>query len=382
MSSPSSRQEGRPLPVVVLGSGRIGRLVVRLLADCGDYIVTAVDGNEEVAQRAALDGDGRPLPGVTAATADFANTEQLQALLEGQAYVVSCAPYWCNTTIARIAGELGVHYLDLTEDVRTTKAIMQMAEEGKVAYMPQSGLAPGFIQIVAAHLAKDFERLDEVKMRVGALPLFPHNRLKYNLTWSTDGLINEYGNPCEAIVDGEATWVQPLHGHETFSIDGVDYEAFNTSGGLGTLAETLAGEVRTLNYKTIRYPGHRDAMAMLMFDFKLNDDRDTLKAILERALPHTHQDVVVVFVTVTGWRNGEYAQEAVARKIYHRHMGGSNWGAIQVTTASGVCAVLDLHAAGRLPQAGFIRQEDVAYEDFINNRFGKNLAANTVVEAS
>ncbi len=361
------------IPVVVLGCGRIGTLVAWLLADSGAYDVTAVDHDPETARRAATGPDGEALEGLTPATADFSNAEELKAVMEGRRYVVSCAPYWCNVTIASTARVLGVHYLDLTEDVTTTKAIMALAEDAEVAFMPQSGLAPGFIQIVAAHLARRFEKLDEVKMRVGALPLYPHNRLKYNLTWSTDGLINEYGNPCESIIDGEKTWVQPLREHETFSIDGVDYEAFNTSGGLGTLAETLAGKVRTLNYKTIRYPGHRDAMALLMFDFKLNDDRDTLKRILERAIPHTHQDVVLVFVTVTGWRNGIYAQEAFADKNYHRELGGRHWGAIQVTTASGVCAMLDLHAAGKLPEHGFIRQEQVDYEDLIANRFGRNL---------
>ena len=95
-------------------------------------------------------------------------------------------------------------------------------------------------------------------MRVGALPQFPTNALTYNLTWSTDGLINEYCNPCEAIHDGERMHVLPLEGIEHFSLDGVRYEAFNTSGGLGTLCDTLDGRVRELNYKTIRYQGHRD----------------------------------------------------------------------------------------------------------------------------
>ena len=76
-------------------------------------------------------------------------------------------------------------------------------------------------------------------MRVGALPQFPTNALNYNLTWSTDGLINEYCNPCEAIHEGKLIEVLPLEGIEQFSLDGITYEAFNTSGGLGTLCETL-----------------------------------------------------------------------------------------------------------------------------------------------
>ena len=101
-------------------------------------------------------------------------------------------------------------------------------------------------------------------MRVGALPEFPSNALNYNLTWSTDGLINEYCNPCQAIHDGRLIDALPLDGLESFSLDGVHYEAFNTSGGLGTLCETLLGQVRELNYRTIRYRGHRELMAFLL----------------------------------------------------------------------------------------------------------------------
>src|SRR6202000_494118 len=117
-----------------------------------------------------------------------------------------------------------------------------------------------FISIVAYDLAAKFERLDSVRMRVRALPLYPSNALNYNLTWSTDGVINEYDEPCEAIVDGELRESAPLEELEEFSLDGIRYEAFNTSGGLGTLCETLNGQVRTLNYRTVRYPGHRNIM--------------------------------------------------------------------------------------------------------------------------
>ncbi len=357
--------------VVVLGSGRIGRLVIDMLADSGDYHVTAVDHVEAVAKQAIAGTDGHALPNTRAEQANFTDGSALSRLFTGADYVISCAPYHCNVRIAEVAKEKGVHYLDLTEDVGTTSLIKGLAADADVAFIPQCGLAPGFITIAASSVAREFDCLESVKMRVGALPLYPHNRLKYNLTWSTEGLINEYGNPCEAIVDGVKTILPPLQGYETFVIDGVDYEAFNTSGGVGTLAETLAGNVRDLNYKTIRYPGHRDIIALLLFDFHLNDDRATLKRVLERALPHTNQDVVVVFVTVTGDIDGVYSQRSYARKIYHDQLHGRPWGAIQLTTAAGICTVMDLHRDGKVPAIGFVRQEDVNYDDFIANRFGR-----------
>jgi saccharopine dehydrogenase-like NADP-dependent oxidoreductase len=220
-------------------------------------------------------------------------------------------------------------------------------------------------------LTRQFDKLDEVRLRVGALPKFPTNEMKYNLTWSTDGLINEYGNPCEAIHDGQSVSLLPLEGLEHFSLDGIDYEAFNTSGGVGTLSHTLAGQVRSLNYKTIRYRGHREFMVFLMNELRLNDRRAILKDILEAAIPITLQDVVLIFCTVSGWNDGRLTQVTDARKIYHGEIGGESWSAIQLATASSLCAVVDMYFADQLPTHGFVRQEDVKLELFLENRFGK-----------
>jgi saccharopine dehydrogenase-like NADP-dependent oxidoreductase len=211
-------------------------------------------------------------------------------------------------------------------------------------------------------------------MRVGALPQYPSNSLTYNLTWSTDGVINEYCQPCEAIVEGKLTTVQPLEELEQFALDGSLYEAFNTSGGLGTLCESLLGKVRQLNYRTIRYPGHRDIMKTLVQDLRLGERRELFRKVLENAIPATLQDVVVIFVTATGLQNGRLLQHSYANKIYAQDSNGKTWDAIQITTASAVCAVLDMLANGKLPQKGFIKQEDIKLEDFLANRFGKAYA--------
>jgi saccharopine dehydrogenase-like NADP-dependent oxidoreductase len=209
-------------------------------------------------------------------------------------------------------------------------------------------------------------------MRVGALPQFPANALKYNLTWSTDGLINEYCNPCEAIHDSRAVELMPLEGLEHFSLDGIDYECFNTSGGLGTLVETLDGKVESLNYKTVRYPGHCAVMKMLLEDLRLRERRHLLKDIMEQALPITHQDVVLIFVTATGMRDGRLTQESYAKKIYAKEIRGELLSAIQITTAAGICAMLDLMLDGHLPKSGFVRQEMCDLEPFLANRFGRH----------
>ncbi|NBO37257.1 saccharopine dehydrogenase family protein [bacterium] len=362
---------GNKAKILVLGCGKIGKLVVSLLARSGDYSVTAADLHLETAQASIHGADEKQIPHTTAIACDLNDQSAIDKAIKGHSYVVSCAPYHCNVRIATSAKNAGVHYLDLTEDVATTKAVRTLAQESNLAFIPQCGLAPGFITIVANGLAQSFESIDHIKMRVGALPQYPHNAMKYNLTWSTEGLINEYGNPCEAVVNGKLTLLQPLEGLENFSLDGVEYEAFNTSGGLGTLAETFAGRAKSLDYKSVRYPGHRQIIALLMNELKMNDDRQTLKKIFERALPTTQQDVVLIVVTVQGMRNGVLSQESYAHKIYHQDIGGEHWGAIQITTAAGICAVVDLHHEKKIPSKGFVRQEDVPLDIFLNNRFGK-----------
>jgi saccharopine dehydrogenase-like NADP-dependent oxidoreductase len=236
--------------------------------------------------------------------------------------------------------------------------------------VPQCGLAPGFISIIANELMTHFEELDTVKLRVGALPINPSNALKYSLTWSTDGLINEYGNLCYGVENGAEIALLPLEGYETLEVDGLLYEGFNTSGGIGTLAETYRGRVKTMNYKTLRYPGHCEKVHFLMQDLKLNRDRNTLKHILENAVPKTLQDVVLIYASVTGKRQGELFEENYVKKVYPQKIAGRLWSAIQVTTASGLCAVLDLLLQAPEPRRGFVTQESVTYRDFLDNRFG------------
>jgi saccharopine dehydrogenase-like NADP-dependent oxidoreductase len=173
------------------------------------------------------------------------------------------------------------------------------------------------------------------------------------------------------IYDGRRIDVLPLEGLEEFSLDGVRYEAFNTSGGLGTLCETLDGRVRELNYKTVRYIGHRYLMHVLVNELRLCDRRGILKDILENSVPVTFQDVVVTFCTVTGKKGDQLVQISDARKTYHQQIDGENWSAIQVTTAAGMCTVVDLHFDGRLPNSGFVKQEEVDLDTFLSNRFGR-----------
>jgi saccharopine dehydrogenase-like NADP-dependent oxidoreductase len=256
--------------------------------------------------------------------------------------------------------------------VETTKKVIALARDAKSALMPQCGLAPGFISIAAYHLATLVDKIESLKLRVGALPIFPSNKLKYNLTWSTEGLINEYGNLCEAICDGKPQLVMPLEGMESFVIDGELFEAFNTSGGLGTLGDTLSGKVRDLDYKTIRYPGHRDLISFLMQDLRFNSDRETLKKVFERSIPTTPQDKVVIRSEVAGMKDGLLVQKTYASTVYNTTINNTHLRAIQITTAAGVCAPLDMLLTGSLKgRTGFVKCEEIPLLEFLQNEFGK-----------
>ena len=352
--------------VLLLGAGKIGTAIAKFLSHTGDYDILVGDVDERSLAR--VEGT----PRVHCIKLDSSSQPEIELAMRDRQSVLSALNFSFNPTVARAALNSGVSYFDLTEDVATTRAVKAVSRDAKPGqvFVPQCGLAPGFVSIAAYHLAKQFDKLDTVRLRVGALPQFPTNEMKYNLTWSTDGLINEYGNPCECIHEGQLINALPLEGLEHFSLDGVDYEAFNTSGGVGTLCETLDGKVRSLNYKTVRYTGHRDLMCFLMNELRMNDHRAMLKQILENSVPITPQDVVLIFCTVTGWKDGYLTQVTDARKVYHGEFLGERASAIQITTAASICAVLDLHATGKLPKQGFVRQEQVDLSDFLSNRFG------------
>ncbi|MDC0739489.1 saccharopine dehydrogenase NADP-binding domain-containing protein [Cognatishimia sp. SS12] len=350
--------------ICVIGAGKIGQMIAALLKQAPNYQVTVAD-HDLAALATARD------MGVATQQIDATDIAGLTRSLQGFHAVISAAPFFLTPTIAAAAKAAGAHYFDLTEDVAATQAVRELAKGSATAFMPQCGLAPGFVGIAGAALAAEFDTLQSLHMRVGALPLFPTNALKYNLTWSTDGLINEYCNPCDAIVDGQLVKTQPLEDYEILGHDGVEYECFNTSGGLGTLPETLLGRAEDVSYRSIRYPGHCDVLKLLLHDLGLQKRRDLLKEIFEAALPRTDQDVVLVFCTAKGTKDGVLREQSYINKSLSAKINGQIWSAIQITTAAGVLGVVDLMRQGKIPSKGFVRQEQVKLSDFLNTEFGQ-----------
>lgn len=353
--------------VLVLGAGKIGSTVADMLAEYHRRPVTLADR-----EHPRHEPDDRL---VTRVIVDVEDGGALAALLAGHQAVINALPFFLAARVAGAARAAGVHYFDLTEDVAATTAIRALAVGADSVLLPQSGLAPGVIGMLGAHLADRFDETHDLRLRVGALSRHATNGLRYNFTWSPDGVINEYCHPCAAIVQGQLVTMPPLEGYESLLLDGDAYEAFNTSGGLGSLCETLAGRVRNLDYKTIRYPGHRDAMKLLLHDLRLIERRDLLRQVLENAVPHSREDVVIVFASAVGLRGGRLEQQTRIARIHGGRLRGVDRTAIELATAAGVVGVFELLRAGRLPQRGFVRQEQVAFEDFLSTRVGACYAA-------
>lgn len=346
--------------VLVVGAGRMGRTILAMLEAEG-YQVRIADARPEAAAVASP----------RAFAEDVSDTDALRRAMDGMQAVVSAAPFAANPAIAETAVAAGVHYLDLTEDVAVTRFVTDLAEDAEVALVPQCGVAPGFISLAGVHVIDQFDEVDTLTVRVGALPDQPNNRLKYNLTWSTAGLVNEYIHSCESLRKGKLTMIPALEGKEEVIIDGVTYEAFTTSGGVGTLCHTYEGKIRRLDYKTIRYPGHLELIRFLLDDLGFRQDPEGLENIFQRSIPATTDDFVILSVRGLGTSEGRFVEKTYWRKVDGMRIAGNFFTGIEISTSAGVCGVLHLLLSGALPERGLIRMEDVSFDDFMASPFGR-----------
>ena len=189
--------------IAIIGKGNIGWAIKQLLKD--DYEIKHGDITEGL---------------------DARDINQVREFLQGINAVISAGPFAINKNIGTVAAEMNIGYFDLTEDVETTEFIRNIKSESVM--MPQCGLAPGAINICAAGMIEKFDSVKEVMMRVGALPRFTNNEMSYYLSWSTNGLINEYCNEADAIYEGKSIKVMPLEGAEKLTIEGESYESLRS----------------------------------------------------------------------------------------------------------------------------------------------------------
>lgn len=355
--------------VAVFGLGKVGELVAELLARSGFTVV-------------GFDAAPRETLTVSAKAVDVTDAMAVRKALTDVEAVVSCLPYHLNITVAEAAHDVGVHYFDLTEDVPTTRRVIELsASRPGSAFAPQCGLAPGLIGIVGASLAEKFTEIRSIELKVGALPQNPTGLLGYAFNWSAEGVVNEYLNDCEVLRSRRRQMVPAMTEKERVYIGGVELEAALTSGGLGTMCQTYEGQVSRLDYKTLRYPGHFDQMHFLFDELNLRERREEVGRILVDAKPPVNDDVVYLHAAVEGVKDGQPFRENHVRGYLPLEIDGRTWRAISWTTAASAVGVVELVADGVLPHEGFVRQEDIRLTDLLATTSGQLFTENQGVHA-
>lgn len=335
--------------VVIAGAGGMGSAVGLLLRELGDFEVDLFvgDANAERAKTAAAwirEGSERPgdvhsfhLP------AEGTNTELDEALTQAH-ILLDCLPGKEAPRMARLARQFDLHYANLTEHVKETEEIQEIAEGSERGFLLQTGLAPGYIDVLGHHLFQRFRResgaatADRLEMRVGALTTNARPPHYYGFTWSSIGVATEYVEPATVIRDFQRTQRPSLSDRATVLIDGIAYEEDLTSGGAADLPYALEGKVRHLDYKTLRYPGHYAWVDGLLAQVPEGADRpEHLLKKMEEVIPFMDDDVVVLYAAVEGrGTDGLLRRIEKSRSIRSCRIGARALKAIQSTTTAGL----------------------------------------------
>jgi saccharopine dehydrogenase-like NADP-dependent oxidoreductase len=300
-------------------------------------------------------------------TVDFetASVDEIASLLKSSdiSYVINALPFFLNEKIATAAAQAGCHYIDFTEDDVMAEKVQRIYANSSLTCAVKCGLAPGFINYVGHDLAKRIHSPQKLMISVGALPrsvgfVKGDPGSNYNLSWSVDGLVNEYIRPCSVRMNGKEASIPPLTGLETIIIDGREYEAAFTSGGIGSLVKELS-HIPNVYYKTLRYPGHYSYVSEVVD--RHHGNFDAIKKDFLKKFPYNRHDTIVVYAECVGKTNdSRLVREVFSASFY----GVKQLSAIQSTTAGGALSVLELILKGQLK--GIINHADVPLASFLN----------------
>lgn len=346
------------ITVAVFGAGQIGRAVHKIIHKLYVNISTiGIDSNQQ-----GLDGLDSTRNFVL--NLDGLSTSEIAKVLtdEEVKYVINALPFHLNSKIALASVAAKCNYIDFTEDDIMADAVQDIFKDSGLFCAVKCGLAPGFINYVGLDLVKQLHTTESLMISVGALPrnvCFSENEPEksYNLSWSVDGLVNEYIRNCRVRIGGKEEEIPALNGLEKVVLDGIEYEAAFTSGGIGSLVKELT-DVPNVYYKTLRYPGHYKYVSKVIVE--CDSDFDAIKEVFLKKFPFTTDDVIVVYAQALGKdKNGVLTRKSYANRFY----GDGVLTAIQSTTAGSGVAMLELMLKNKLTEK-IVTHSNVDFEAF------------------
>jgi lysine 6-dehydrogenase len=374
------------MKILVIGAGRMGHGAVFDLAHNSPEVdsITIADANFAKAEQVAKIAGSRK---ITAKQLDVSDYKKTISVMCGHDAAISCVNYWFNLELAKAAIETGTNFCDLGGNNYIVDEQLALNDEAKSAginIIPDCGLAPGMVSILAIHGAACFDEIEEIHIRVGGLPQNPKPPLDYQLVFSVEGLINEYLETARVIRNGKITEVESMTELETLAFDDFPaLEAFQTSGGTSTLPETFLGKIKQLDYKTIRYAGHCAKFKTMIdiglcsseeivADFVKIKPRKVLGELLQRNLPADEPDYVLIRLEFVGTKNSE--SKTLRYDIVDKFDDQTNLSAMMRTTAFPASIIAQMAARGDVKMRGATPQEKaIDAEKFVSEMKKRNI---------
>lgn len=350
--------------IAIIGAGRVGTAAAKILLTITDNEVVLIDTSEEALKAAYIACSDLPRaahrvafsPTIPVETYVAYGKEQLESTLRSVSpNVIVCAtPFSMNIMIAEIASRIGSHYIDFTEDNEVSKAINEL-NITSLTFVPQTGLAPGLINYIGLSLFEDLGEPLRLDLRVGALPQVSFGPAHYAITWSPEGLINEYLKPALRKVQGELEVVPPLDEHETLIVNGLRYEGFTTAGGVGNLA--AYDHIPTVEYKTLRYPGHLEFLQKMLA--RVDSNFDDAVELARQTFVTTRDDLVVLVAQAV-----DVHGKSASAGLHFFPSEDLGLTALELTTAGIGVGILELILAGEL-ETGVLNCSQIPFDKLL-----------------
>ena len=366
--------------IIIAGAGGIAEAVALLLAEWSMVTPTIFIGNRTHSKAEKIakwieDGTSKPCSIKTFHLSKNEITNEMKEIFHQGAIILDCLPGHLAPKMAQFAKDFQMHYANLTEYVAETEQIKALAKNAETGFVLQTGLAPGYINILANGLFQqfctDFEvtKVNKLELKVGALTKHAIKPHYYGFTWSPIGVATEYIKDTVVLQNFKKTIAPALSERATILINGISYEDDLTSGGVADLPDALLGKVHTLNYKTLRYPGHYQWVQGQLSNLgntpnAINFLQQKMKAII----PHVEDDQIVLYAAVEGKdKLGILRRREICKHIFPQKIGKYALRAIQTTTAVPLIQSAKLLLENNLK--GVILQSQIEPKLFLNGKF-------------